>query len=241
MLDNVFQSMKKKIAISQSNYIPWKGYFDLIAAADEFILYDSAQYTKNDWRNRNKIKTPGGVKWLTIPVYGSTKKSINEVSVASEEWCTVHLNTIHQFYKDAPFYNQYRDRINDLYNEIKSKRLSDINRVLLTGICSLLKIRTPVKRSSEYSFSGDATEKLIQICMQSEAEIYLSGPSAKDYLDTDRFADAGIDVEWMNYEDYPIYRQLYPPFSHYVSILDLMFNTGDRAQQYMKHELWRNK
>lgn len=234
MLDNVFQSMKKKIAISQSNYIPWKGYFDLIAAADEFILYDCAQYTKNDWRNRNKIKTPDGAKWLTIPVHGSTEKSIYEVSVASEKWRTEHLSTIHQFYKDAPHYNQYKCRIKSIYEEINSEYLSDINLILLNGILTLLKIETPVKKCTEYSFSGDATEKLLQICRQAGAEVYISGPAAKDYLDTDRFADTGINVEWMNYENYPVYEQLYPPFYHNVTILDLIFNTGDKARHYLK-------
>lgn len=227
--------MSKKIAISQSNYIPWKGYFDFINEVDEFVLYDEVQYTKRDWRNRNRIKTPQGLKWLTIPVSASLKHSIDEVAIADTGWNELHWRTLRHVYSKAPYFDYYGDEINKIYEQANQRLLSEINNHFLTGICKLLGIDTPLVQSTEYSSYGNKSERLLSICEQAEADVYVSGPAAKAYLDTGLFIDAGIEIEWMNYEDYPEYPQLYGPFEHSVSVLDLLFNTGPEVGEYMKN------
>lgn len=227
--------MQKIVAISQSNYIPWKGYFDIIARADEFIFYDEAQFTKNDWRNRNQIKTPAGLHWLTIPVHGSTKKKTSEVEIANSRWRKEHLKTIHQFYKNAAYYDTIAPWVAELYNNADFEFLSDINIYFIKEINRMLEISTPLNHSKYFTLEGEATQKVISMCQESHADVYLSGPAAKNYLDLSKFKHAGIDVEWMDYSDYPEYKQLYGPFEHRVSILDLLFNTGKNAKNFLKN------
>ena len=227
--------MSKIVAISQSNYIPWKGYFDIIAKADEFIIYDEAQFTKNDWRNRNKIKTPNGLQWLTIPVHGSTQKKINEVKIAQSDWNRDHLKTIHQFYKNAEGYDTFAAWLKDVYERADFEFLSDINIFFIKEINQVLGIHTPIKKSKDYEFEGDPTQKVISLCKQSQADIYLSGPAAKSYLEISKFEEAGIKIEWMNYSNYQEYSQYYGSFSHQVSILDLILNTGKGANNFLKY------
>lgn len=228
----------KKIAISQSNYIPWKGYFNLIDSVDEFIIYDVVQYTKNDWRNRNKIKTYNGVKWITIPV--NTKdflnKNINEISISDSEWYINHLNVLKESYKKSPFYNEVFPWLENVYEEcLGIEFLTDINKHLLMSINSILDIQTIIKNAGSYNISSDRNQRLIDICLASKATHYLSGPAAKSYLDEELFTDNGIQVEWMSYDGYPEYSQLYGEFEHGVSILDLLFNVGlEDSKNYFK-------
>lgn len=226
--------MEKKVAISQSNYIPWKGYFDFINKVDEFILYDEAQYTKGDWRNRNKIKTPHGEQWLTIPVTGSITESINEVEVAENDWNETHWETIRHMYNKAPHFDYFAPEFERLYNEATFDKLSLINHHFLEAINKILGISTPLRWSSEYDCYGNKSERVLSICKQANADVYVSGPTAKAYLNTDLFKDEGIDVEWMNYEGYKEYPQLYGDFEHSVSIIDLLFNTGKNAVEYLE-------
>jgi hypothetical protein len=226
--------MSKKVAISQSNYIPWKGYFDFIAGVDEFVLYDDVQYTKRDWRNRNRIKTPHGLKWLTIPVSGGHSQLINEVEVADADWNEKHWQTIRHTYGKASQFKVYGGVVEQLYSSAGMSMLSDINHHFLTGINKLLGIDTPLSRSTDYDAIGDKSERLISICKQANADVYVSGPAAKAYLDVDLFNSADISIEWMNYEGYEEYPQLYGNFDHAVTILDLLFNTGEEARQYLR-------
>jgi len=225
--------MPKSVAILQSNYIPWKGYFDLIRRVDEFILYDDMQYTKNDWRNRNRIKTKSGIQWLTIPVVTeSLKQRIKDTRVVSgSNWQKKHLATLRQSYAKAPYFKHYHDVFADLYNA-SSPFLSEINYEFLTTICRLLKINTKISWSSDYQLADGKTERLIALCKQAGADSYLSGPSAKNYLDESLFVQNGIDVTFIEYH-YPEYPQLFPPFEHAVSIVDLLFNVGPNAMQYI--------
>jgi WbqC-like protein family len=229
----------KRVAILQSNYIPWKGYFDLINLVDEFILYDDRQYTKRDWRNRNRVKTSSGTVWLTVPVKvkGRYTQRIDEVEVSDPEWPSRHWRTIAQAYRAAPHFGDHRQEFERLYLECAPARtrLSDINRLFLDAICRLLKIETKIARSTDYGASAeDRTENLVALCVAAGATTYLSGPSARDYIEASRFGDAGIGLEYMDYAGYPEYPQLHPPFEHAVSILDLIFNTGPEARSYMK-------
>jgi len=226
--------MSKKIAISQSNYIPWKGYFDFIAGVDEFVLYDDVQYTKRDWRNRNRIKTPMGLKWLTIPVTGGQSNLINEVEVADTDWNKKHWQTIRQMYGKAPQFDVYAGFVEHFYLSANMVMLSDINHHFLAGISKLLGIDTPLSWSTDYNANGEKSERLVSICKQAKADVYVTGPAAKAYLDVDLFKSEGISVEWMDYSGYEEYPQLHGNFDHAVSILDLLFNTGLDASYYLK-------
>jgi hypothetical protein len=226
--------MEKKIAISQSNYIPWKGYFDFINSVDEFVLYDEVQYTKRDWRNRNRVKTPEGLLWLTIPVKASQSHKINEVEIADSRWNEKHWNTIRHLYSSAKEFDVYANAIESIYKNATHTKLSDINQHFLSGINNLLGLDTLLTRSTDYQSRGDKTEKLLSICEQAGADVYVTGPAAKSYLDVELFKNHGIEVEWMNYDGYQEYPQLYGEFEHSVSILDLLFNTGNEATNYLK-------
>lgn len=227
--------MPKKVAIIQSNYIPWKGYFDMIGLVDEFIIYDEVQYTKNDWRNRNKIKSLNGVQWITIPVYQKTlNQKISETQVSDMKWASKHWNTMVTNYAKAPHFKSVAPLLEHYYKTTTEIFLSRINIELIRIICKYLGIQTSISSSSSYQLVGNPTQRLVQLCKQTHASSYLTGPAAKNYLDTNLFVTEGIQVQWMNYQDYPEYQQRYPPFEHSVSIVDLLFNTGTQASKYMK-------
>lgn len=228
--------LHKRVAIVQSNYIPWKGYFDLINSVDEFVVFDDVQYTIRDWRNRNRIKVAHGVVWLTIPieVKGRFHQNIREARVSDPNWAKHHWNSIVQAYRKARYFQHYRDVIERLYARPYSAYLSEINYTFLTTLCDLLDIRTRLVQSSCYEMLPGKTERLLSLCQQAGATEYLSGPAAKCYLDESLFDRAGIGVRWMDYSGYPEYGQLFPPFEHAVSIIDLLFNEGPDAWQYMK-------
>lgn len=228
----------RKIAILQSNYIPWKGYFDIIAKVDEFIFYDDVQYTKNDWRNRNKIKTKTGLQWLTIPVETkgrlSNKLKISEVQIADDGWAKKHLTSIKNAYIKSPFFIDYYDFFEDLYQKcLKEKKLCQINYIFINAIIDLLDIKTKISFVSDYTIQGDKNERLIDLCKQVNATEYISGLAAKSYLDENLMHNAGIKITWFDYSHYPQYTQLHGDFCHNVSIIDLLFNTGKNAKNYM--------
>jgi len=224
-----------KTAILQSNYIPWKGYFDLINSVDEFILYDEMQYTKNDWRNRNKIKTPNGVQWLTIPVkQDALEQKINETKVFDQKWNIKHWRTLQQNYAKAPFFKHYKELFEHLYLTINSEYLSQINYLFITEICKELGIQTKLTWSDQYNYGDGKTERLVRLVQSTGGKEYLSGPAAKDYLNESLFNEAGIKVTWIDYSGYSQYYQLFPPFEHGVTILDLLFNEGPNASLYLK-------
>lgn len=225
-----------KVAISQSNYIPWKGYFDAINWVDHFILYDDAQYTKRDWRNRNKIITPQGSQWLSIPVEvkGKFEQAINQTQVSDAGWATKHWATIKQNYSKAPHWDLIREWLEPLYLGEQETHLSAINAKWIIAINQFLGIQTPIESSSKYQVEGDATERLVAYCQRVGATDYYSGPAAKNYMDEEKFSAANIRVHYYDYSNYPQYPQCYGDFDHAVSILDLLFNTGNDAPNYMK-------
>lgn len=228
--------MSKKVAIIQSNYIPWKGYFDIIRAMDEFVILDDVQYTKRDWRNRNQIKTLDGVRWLSIPVVtsGLYEQAIRETKVSNQGWRKEHWLTIKHNYSKAPHFAEYADQISDLYLNHDEDYLTKINRQFIEAICQILDIRTPITDSSDYTDTQGKNERLIDICKQAGATDYYSGRAAEGYLDMGLFNAQGIQVHFLDYSNYPEYPQLHPPFVHGVSVLDLIFNTGQSATDYMK-------
>jgi WbqC-like protein family len=225
----------KTVAILQSNYVPWKGYFDLVRAVDEFILYDEVQYTRRDWRNRNRFKSPAGVRWLTIPVQAKGRyfQRIDETLISDPDWAVKHWSTLRAWYAKAPYFEHYRPVLEEAYLGIKDENLSRINRYLLEVLMELLGIDTPITWSTAYDGTGSKTDRLLSLCQAAGATCYLSGPAARAYLEEDLFQAQGIDVSWMSYEGYPTYDQIHPPFDHHVSVLDLLFNVGDEASLYM--------
>jgi hypothetical protein len=226
----------KKIAILQSNYIPWKGYFDLINMVDEFILYDDVQYTRRDWRNRNIIKTPAGPMWLTVPVEvkGKYYQSIKETVVSEPEWNRKHWKTIAYHYAKADFFRDYCSFFEDLYLGSSERYLCQLNYRFLKAICQLLGIKTKISWSMDYRLVEGKTERLVDLCKQTGATEYVSGPAARDYIDENLFASEGIGLHYIDYSGYSEYPQLYPPFDHRVSIIDLILNTGPNATSYMR-------
>ena len=225
----------KRIAIVQSNYIPWKGYFDVIGSVDEFVLLDDAQFTRRDWRNRNRIKTADGLRWLTVPVEmkGKYDQAIKDTHISDASWREKHWKSLHHAYSRARCFSRFAARIEEVYQDASDELLSQINHRFLTAICGILGIDTKITWSMDYRSAGNKSERLLHICEQAGATEYLSGPTARGYLDTSLFEEAGIDVIWMDYDGYPEYDQLYPPFEHHVTVLDLIFHTGTRAPDHM--------
>ena len=228
----------KRVAILQSSYVPWKGYFDIIGFVDEFILYDDVQYSKNSWRNRNRLKTREGTIWITIPVLwkGRFGQAIREVEIGDPRWAGKHWKSIQTHYARAAWFLELAPVLADLYEQAAGDRsLSRVNEMFLRAICDLLGIRTRITRSMDYRLWGDRVERLVGLCEQAGAGEYLSGPAAKEYLDESKFAEKGIAVRWMDYSSYPEYHQLFtPPFIHEVSILDLLLNEGPQgARSYL--------
>lgn len=228
---------RKRIAIVQSSYIPWKGYFDLIRAVDEFILLDDVQFTRRDWRSRNQIKTQQGLTWLTIPVRskGLYLQLIQDTVISEPRWAEKHWATLRASYARAPHFRKYVEVLEPLYARLgEEERLSAVNHRLIATICGLLGIATPISWSSDYGASSGKNERLVELCAKAGATHYLSGPSAREYIDEGMFAQAGISVEFADYTGYPEYPQPFPPFEHHVSVLDLLFCTGPEATRYLK-------
>jgi hypothetical protein len=226
----------RRIAILQSNYLPWKGYFDLIRAVDEFILFDRVQYTKNDWRNRNQIKAAAGKRWLTVPVrHESSDQPINQVRIADPGVFRKHWDSFRQNYSRAAHFALAEAIVRPLLEEAaRFEMLSQANAFLVQRLSDALGIDTRITRVEEYVLEGDRNGRLVSLCQQAGATEYLSGPAARGYIDERAFEDAGVRVLWADYSGYPEYAQPFPPFDHYVSVIDLIACTGAEASRYMK-------
>ena len=233
---------RKTVVISQSNYIPWRGFFDLIRSADEMILLDSVQYTRRDWRNRNMVKTANGPVWLTIPVHvkGRYAQSIDQTVISDPSWAERHMRTIELAYGRAPAFADQAPRLFDsLRAAAKTRNLTEVNTGLLRDLCDVLGIETPILHCTEILARVamdhmDPSQRLLELCRARGATHYLSGPAAKDYLDPALFAAAGISVTWMDYTGYPDYPQLWGDFLPHMSIIDLLLNTGRDAIHFLE-------
>lgn len=225
-----------RVAILQSCYIPWRGYFDIIGSVDVFVILDDVQYSKNHWHNRNLIKTTTGSSWLTIPVSKAEGafQPIDRVTIA-QAFAEKHWRSIKQAYARAPYMKTVGPVLEDLYGRVgEMKLLTDINMLFLEALSNYLGLATRFVRSSELDARGGQTERLVNICQELGADRYLSGPSAATYIRRDEFDAAGIALEWMDYSGYPAYGQLHGGFIPAVSIIDLLLNTGPDARRYMK-------
>ncbi len=224
----------KHVAITQSNYIPWKGYFDIIHDVDIFVFYDNVQYTKNDWRNRNKVKGPTGAQWLTVPVGDKLHRLICEVDIKDARWQIKHWKTINQLYGGTPYFRLFRPFLEHFYLERKWTNLSDLNHYLTKTIAQdFLGIRASFLQSSDLPKQGVKQEAVISMLKALNADQYVSGPAGRAYLMPDEFEQEGIQLVWKDYSGYPEYPQIHPPFDHHVTILDLLFHTGNDAQYFI--------
>jgi WbqC-like protein family len=224
----------KKVAILQSNYIPWKGYFDIIAAVDEFILLDDVQFTKNDWRNRNKVKTPLGAEWISIPVGKNLNRRIRDVMLPNDNWQKKHWKTLVNNYGRAAYFNEIASWLKPLYCSLSYTHLSQVNRSFIEAVCGYLSIKTKITNSWEYAILTDRTERLVDMCIQAGGTEYVSGPAGKNYIEEDIFKARGVKLTFFDYAGYSEYPQLWDKFIHEVSIIDLLFNCGVDSPHYMK-------
>ncbi len=207
----------------------------MINMVDVFVIYDEVQYTKNDWRNRNVLKTKKGLEWLTIAVkQNKLHQSIDETEVFLPKWNIKHWKTLQAIYGKAPFFKMYKEQFEKLYLEIDTVFLSEINKKFLLQICDILEIRTPIISSRDLNLQGDANERLIDACKKLEATTYVSGPAAKSYIQNSLFDENSITIKWMDYSGYKEYGQMFKPFDHGVSVLDLIFNEGENAKTFLK-------
>ena len=226
-----------RCVILQPSFLPWRGYFDLIRRADVFVFYDDVQYDKHGWRNRNRIKTSQGPRWITVPVLskGACRDGlpVGQVRISYQrDWRRWHLRTLRQAYARAPHLKSALALVQRAY-ERTPQRLAELTVPLTVELASALGLgETTFVRSSELGLAGQRTERLVRICQHLGADRYMSGPAAQAYIQPELFADAGIALEYIRYE-YAEYPQLHPPYDPRVSVLDLLMMVGPRAASYL--------
>jgi hypothetical protein len=225
----------RTIGIIQPNYIPWRGYFDFIREVDTFVFLDDVQYTRRDWRNRNRIKLPNGeTQWLTVPVLGGRDQLIVDVRIDnSRNWAHKHLEALRHSYSKTPFFNAYRESLESLYAPGRFDRLTDLNAALVRQICEWLGLKTDFVSSSELGAAGTKDDRLLLIVQQLGGDAYLSGPAARSYIRPEIWDAAGIELRYKSYSGYPEYPQISPPFEPAVTVLDLLFMVGHAAPDYI--------
>lgn len=217
----------------QPHYLPWLGYFDKIDSCDVFIFLDDVQYKKNDWQNRNRIKGASGAQWMTVPVSFSLGQKICEVRVADDQsWAKKHIYSLMTNYSPAPYFKEHRQFFSDIYSR-RWDSLLDINLTILDYLLCAFGIRKKLLRSSSLDLSGDATQKLIDLCKAAGAEAYLSGAGGLQYLDQEKFHRAGIKLLFQDFR-HPVYPQLFGPFVPNLSAIDLLFNCGSEAIKVLR-------
>ena len=222
-----------KVSVIQSNYIPWRGYFDIMHDADVFVFYDDVQYTVNDWRNRNRVKTANGVVWLTIPVGDQNDRRICDVVLRDQGWMRKHWATIEQSYRAATGFVRYQDFFRSFYSRPWGS-LSELNQTMTRAIAvDLLGIRTQIVDSRDYDLEGKGSDRLLMLLKKMGATDYISGPRAQGYLDAESYARNGVRVHWKDYSRYPEYPQLHGTYEPNLSVVDLLLNCGDEAPRYI--------
>jgi len=215
-----------RVAVSQSNYIPWIGYFEMISSVTDFVFLDNVQYTNRDWRNRNQIKTPQGKIWLSLEVDFEEKISlIQDVKILDKGTKNRHLEAIRRNYRRSKFFDEVFPEIVEFYESHQGDSLSDFNQHLIKSLSTKLGIRTQFHNAREFPIDSDASRRILEICLRLKASTYVSGPSAQDYLNMDIFKSNSIQIEWFQYSS-DVYRQLWGDFNQYVSILDPILNNG---------------
>ena len=219
-----------RVTVHQPEHIPWPGFFHKIARADVFVVLDNVQFRKNYFQNRNKIRTPDGWAWITVPVHHSLHTLLQDVQISADErWKKKWLDSLYHAYCKAPYFDEYFPGLKNIINEPISS-LSALNLSLIRELCRLLGIKTRFVLASGLGASGQGSELILSLCKKVNAKVYLSGVSGKDYLKLDDFSSAGIQVEFQEFH-HPIYRQMHLPFMPCMSIVDLLFNYGKESLQ----------
>ena len=221
------------VCIRQPGYLPYTGFFKKIQSSDIFVLLDDVQFEKNDWDNRNKIRTSEGDMWLTVPVIHKFGEKLNEIKISkNQDWNKKHLKAIQINYQKASFFEKYWNEIKDIIDQDWEK-LIDLNLALIQYFNSKLKITNKMIRSSDLKINDQGSEKLLKICKTLNADIYLSGELGKKYLNEDIFHDSGIKIMYEKFI-HPEYSQVYKPFIPNLSVMDLLFNEGDNASEIIQ-------
>jgi len=226
-------TFQKRVAILQSSYIPWKGFFDIIHDVDTFVFFDDVQYTTRDWRSRNRVMSNGSPIWLSIPAGSNTKRLINEVRLADHSWQQKHWTTIRHAYAKSPFLKDYAAQLESVYLGRNWESLSEFNQHMTRVLCELLGINVTLVDAAPLAAQGAKTERLVDVCRKVGATYYLSGPAARAYIEPELFEQAGIELAYKDYSGYPEYPQSSDTFEHGVSVLDLLFNVGPSAPDYI--------
>lgn len=224
-----------KVAIHQPQYLPWLGYFDKMDQVDAFVLLDTVQFKKNEWQNRNRIKTATGWQYLTVPILHRFPQRIGEVEINNRvPWARKHLQALISNYAPAPFFDVHRPFFEEVYHR-EWTLLLDLNLTILAYLVEVLKIRTKLVLASSLALPDreGATDRLIAICQALGAESYLSGVGGKNYLDLRRFEEAGIQVLFQAFQC-PHYPQRFGPFEPNLSMVDLLFNCGGDSLQILR-------
>jgi WbqC-like protein family len=226
-----------RVAISQPSYLPWSGFFDLIDQVDQFVLLDDAQFVKQSWHQRNRIKSPSGLLWLTVPVVfrGLLGQPISDVAIRDAQFWEKHARAVEVNYGRALYFERYYPHLKQILKDGSSGgNLSELNIALITWLAEELNISTRLVRCSTFHLEERRSPKLVSICKLLGASDYVS-PRSADYLlqDNELFVDAGVKVWFQNYT-HPIYDQRFPPFVPYASVLDLLFNQGPASGDIMR-------
>ena len=217
-----------RVAIHQPQYLPWLGYFDKIDQVDLFVILDNVQFKKNEWQNRNRIKSAQGWQWMTVPVLHHHPENICDVQINNrEDWNRKHLHALEINYRRAPFFRNYHPFFQDLYNK-EWLTLDVLNRTTVEFLMEALGIKRPVLLASRMKLRDEPTDRLIDICRVVGADTYLTGKGGENYLALDRFEEANLQVVYQNFQ-HPVYAQLYGPFEPALSAVDLLFNCGPQS------------
>jgi len=225
---------RKTLVVLQPGYLPWLGYFDQLRRADVFVIYDDVQFDKHGWRNRNRIKTPAGPLWLTVPVlhHGKGQPKINEILIDGRHWQRKHIGSLTQYYSKAPHAKRYLPELSDLLNRPWT-HLVELDIAVAGAMATWFGLPVPTLRTSALGIEGTQSMRLIDICKHFGATRYLSGDAASDYLDVPLFASHGIEVKWQGYQ-HPVYPQQHGEFVPFLSAIDLLLNCGDDGAQILK-------
>jgi len=216
------------ITIHQPQYLPWLGYLDKIDKADVFVLLDNIQFKKNEWQNRNRIKTAQGCQWITVPVLYRFPEKINEVRINNKAtWSRKHLQALITNYSKSTYFDNYRSFFEDIFNR-NWDRLVDINIEIIKFLINAFEIKTRLVMASDLKLREGSTERLIDICETLNGNTYLAGKDGNKYMDLELFGRKGIEVIFQDFK-HPVYNQLFGDFEPFMSAIDLLFNCGDNS------------
>lgn len=225
------------LAILQPGYLPWLGFFDQMVRADYFVYYDNVQFDKHGWRNRNRVKASEGPVWLTVPVLhkGLGMPKILDIEINNQQpWARKQVHTIRQLYARAPFLDHYMPELEEIICR-PWKRLIDLDLAVTEAMTRWLGLKTKVYRASDLGIEGDRSERLLNHCLHFGADHYISGNSARNYLDVELFERHGIKVTWQDYM-HPVYPQLHGEFIPFLSAIDLLLNVGPESGRILYGE-----